>query len=178
MIWPCPEHSSLRAGWDDVKCARGSKRCEASERWCDGRGHGVHERRIVGAGGCGGGESGAWDEAREVHGAEIGGEMGGGGGKGVGSGSGSGSEEAGERCMSREFRARGPFARAGAGSGSGIAVYRDGMRRCGVSEYVATAGISDYGARGGADGAHCDVPLGDARLVVVGVNWSMDWRCR
>lgn len=151
------------------KLCRCSKLWKASERWCeshDGSGHGVHERRHSCVGGCSGGESGAADESREVYGAEIGGEMAGDRGKGVRSGSGSEyREETGERWMSSEFRACGALAWAGVGSGSGIAVYGDGMRGCGVPEYVTAAGISDYDTRGGAHGAHCYVPLGDARLV-------------
>jgi hypothetical protein len=138
----------------------------------NGNGDGVHERRIVSPHGCDGGESLSADEPREVYGAEIGGEMAGGGRAGVGSGSEDG--EAGERWMPGELRARGASARAGAGSGSGIAVHGDGMRRCGVPKYAAAAGIPDHHARGGAHGAHCHVPLGDARLVVAVVNCLID----
>lgn len=136
----------------------------------EGHGHGVHERRrTVSACRCERGDenvTAADDESGEIFGAEIGGEMAE-HGVGIGIASEEGREEVRESWMSREFQARGAFARACFGSGSGIAVHSDGMRRCGVPEYVAAAGISDYHARRGVDGAHCYVPLGDARLVVV-----------
>lgn len=74
-------------------------------------------------------------------------------------------EQAGDCSGSCELRARGAFAWAGGRCGSGIAVHGDGMRGRSVSEHVATAGISDYHARRGADGAYCYVSLGDSRLV-------------